>query len=165
MNEKLINEILRTEKTGTSKQAIKPSEGIYYVVPRKTGAPAVFSRRTDAHDNEDDLLHIFFWENVLRSIAAEYKLKQDKVDDLKNAYMAIPRGRVVKEYDVEKRSYTGRYVIYHGGEVPINLISNFVYQDFGLYPLSNAKKVLWQIDSHEKVSKEDQELFYKVIKK
>jgi hypothetical protein len=161
----LIQEILRTEKTGTSKQALKPSEGIYYVIPRKKGNPIVVSRRTDEHENEDELLHMFFWTNVLRSIAHEYKLKPLDVEDLKDNYMAIPRGRVQKEFDVSKQEYTGNYVIFHGGDVPTSLISNFIYQDFGLAPLASEKKVKWQVESHEKMSKEDREKFNQIVKK
>jgi hypothetical protein len=162
-SESLISEIMRTEKPGTSKQALKPSEGIYYVIPRKKGNPIVVSRRTDDHDNEDELLHMFFWTDVLRSIAHEYKLKSVEIEDLKDNYMAIPRGRVQKEYDVGKQEYTGNYIIFHGGDVPVNLINNFVYQDFGLAPLASEKRVKWQVESHEKMSKEDREKFNQII--
>jgi len=166
MNERMIKEILRTEKTGTSKQALKPSEGIYYVIPRKKGNPIVVSRRSDDESKtEEELLHIFFWHDVLKSIAHEYKLSQDEVDDLKDHYMAVPRGRVQKEFDPHSQSYTGNYIVFHGGEIPTSLISNFVYQDFGLAPLVPVKKVRWQEESHEKVTPKDKEVFDKIITK
>jgi hypothetical protein len=163
--EKIIKEILRTEKTGTSKSALKPSEGIFYIIPRKKGNPIVVSRRTDEHENEEDLLHMFFWKNVLKSIAHEYKLKPVEVEELQDNYMAIPRGRVQKEFDVQKGEYTGDYIVFHGGEVPVNLINNFVYQDFGLAPLASEKRVKWQVESHEKMSKEDREKFNQIVNK
>jgi len=164
-NEKLIKDILRSEKVGTTKQALKPSEGIYYVIPRKVGAPIIVSRRADDYDDEDKLLHMFMWHDVLRSIAHEYKLSQFEVDDLRDNYRSIPRGRVQKQYDANKGEYTGKYVIFYGGDIPVNLISNFVYQDFGLSPLASAKKVVWQVEDHEKIDENDKKALNKILNK
>jgi hypothetical protein len=163
--EKLIQDILRSEKVGTTKQALRPSEGIYYVIPRKTGSPIVVSRRAEdfGSDSEDKLLHMFMWQDVLRSLAHEFKLTKSEVEDLKDNYMCIPRGRVQKQYDVNKGEYTGSYVIFHGGDIPVNLISNFVYQDFGLGPLASAKKVVWQVEDHEKMDANDRKILNKII--
>jgi hypothetical protein len=102
---------------------------------------------------------------VLKSIAHEYNLTQDDIASLKDAYMAIPRGRIQKEFDLKSGAYTGRYIVFHGDDIPINLIKNFVYQDFGLSPLASANKVIWQEEDHEKMSKKDKELFFKTIDK
>lgn len=161
--EKIIKDILRTEKIATTKQARKPAEGIYYVVPRKIGNPVVVSRREDDFDSDIDVTHIFLWDNILKSLEHEYKLNFMDISQLKDAYRSIPRGRIQKEY--KDNEYTGNYVILHGDDVPINLIRNFVYQDFGLAPLASAGKVIWQTTDHEKMIDKEKKLLNKIINK
>jgi len=146
----------------TTKQARSPSEGIYYVVPGKDGHAIVLSQREDEIENAT---HMFFWEKILKSIAHEYSLKPDQIEDLKTNYMAIPRGRVVKDFDHQTFKYTGKYIVLHGGDVPVTQIRNLVEQDFGLIQLSSQKKVLWKVDDHEKMDSKDRKIFLEVIKK
>lgn len=133
-----------------SKQAAIPSEGIYYVVPKKDGHITVLSQRAD---EVEEPAHMFFWEKVLRYIAIEY---HRDMEHLSTNYMAIPRGRVQKEIDKVSFQPTGRYIILHGGDVPTSTISFAVLQDFGLVPLAAAGKVSWVVDAHEKMDPKDQ---------
>lgn len=135
-----------------SKQAATPSEGIYYVVPDKAGHVTVLSQRAD---EVDEPAHMFFWEKVLRQVAAGYGLPAHELEDLKTNYMAVPRGRVQKEIDKTTFQPTGRYVILHGGDVPVSTIQYAVLQDFGLVPLSAEKRVTWKVEAHEKMDPED----------
>ena len=147
----------------TSKQALTPSEGIYYVIPKKSGAPMIVAQREDEVENA---AHMFFWEKVLRHIKAEYKLSEDDVEDLLTHYMAIPRGRVARELDPsDPMRRTGNYKILHGGDVPIAQIRNFVLTDFGLLQLDAQKKVTWEESSHEKMDKKDRAVFLSIIKR
>lgn len=135
-----------------SKLAAVPAEGIYYVVPDKKGHITVLSQRSD---ETDEPAHMFFWERVLRQVASGYGLPAHELEDLKTNYMAIPRGRVQKEIDPTTFQLTGRYVILHGGEVPVSTIQYAVLQDFGLVPLSAQKKVIWKVEPHEKMDPAD----------
>ena len=146
----------------TTKQALRPSEGIYYVVPQKTGSPIIMSRR---EDEEENVTHMFFWKKILRVIAHEFKLDSYDIEDLKDLYQGIPRGRVQKEIDFDTHEFTGRYVVIHGGDVPVAQIKPFVHQDFGLIPLASQGKVIWKVDDHEKMDPNDRKEFLKVIKK
>lgn len=145
-----------------SKNALKPSEGVYYVIPGKKGNYTVLSLRAD---ESDEPLHMFFWERVLNQVASEYKLKPGDVIDLKTKYMAIPRGRVQKEIDKDTLKETGKYIIVHGGDVPLSQIKHFILQDFGLIPLSANKMVKWVVDSHEKMDAGDKEALKNAIKR
>lgn len=136
----------------SSKNATIPAEGVYYVLPRINGGYSVYSLRSD---ETEEPLHMFYWEKVLNQVAHEYKLKPNDVEDLKTNYMAIPRGRVQKEFDKTSFKETGRYLIVHGGDVPISQIKHFVLQDFGLITLSTQDKVKWIVDSHEKMDPKD----------
>jgi hypothetical protein len=147
----------------TTKQALRPSEGIYYVVPQKSGAPMILAQR---EDEVEDAAHMFFWEKVLKVIKGEYKLSDGDVEDLLTHYTAIPRGRVSKELDpTDPMKTTGKYKILHGGDAPIAQIRNFVLTDFGLLQLDAAKRVSWEVSSHEKMDKEDRSLFLSIIKR
>ena len=128
-----------------SKLAAIPAEGVYYVVPRKTGGFLVLSQRSD---EVDDPMHMFFWEEILNSVAREYGIKPIDMEDLKTNYMAIPRGRVQKEIDKKSLKETGGYIILHGNDVPVSQIRPLVLQDFGLAALTIAKKVKWIEDDH-----------------
>lgn len=143
----------------SSKLALKPAEGVYYAVPSKEGGYRIFSQRSD---EVDDPLHMMYWEKVLREIANEYKLDRSDIQKLNTAYMAVPRGRVQKEFDKATLKETGRYLIIHGGDAPLSQIKHFVLQDFGLLPLSTHKKVDWKVDTHEKMDPEDKKLFEEI---
>lgn len=95
----------------SSRLALKPAEGIYYAIPVK-GGYQIFSQRSD---EVDDPTHMMYWEKVLRHIAKEYGLDRDAISELSTAYMAVPRGRIQKEYDKNTLKETGRYLIIHGG--------------------------------------------------
>lgn len=142
-----------------TKQALKPSEGIYYVVPQKKGSPLIMSRR---EDEEENVTHWGFWNKVLRVIASEFGLSD--VDDLKDKYQAIPRGRIQKEVDFDTNNYTGKYVVIHGGDVPVAQIKPFVHQDFGLIPLASQDMVVWKVDDHEKMDPVDRKTFLETVK-
>lgn len=144
-----------------SKNALKPSEGIYYVIPNKKGNYTVLSLRAD---ESDEPLHMFFWKKVLNQVANEYKLKPGDVTDLRTNYMAIPRGRIQKEIDKKTLKETDNYIILHGGDVPLSQIKPFVLQDFGLIPLAANKRVKWIIDPHEKMDPEDKKALENAIK-
>ena len=144
-----------------SKKAYTPSEGIYYVVPNKDGHVSVFSERED--EASDSPAHMFFWDKVLRHIQHEYKLSQSDVDELKTHYMAIPRGRVQKEINHETFKPTGKYVILHGGDIPVSSVEYAVLQDFGLAGIRD--RVIWKVEPHEKMDPKDREVFKGVIKK
>lgn len=147
---------------GMSKRALKPAEGVYYIIPKKKGGYEVLSLRAD---ESDEPLHMFYWDKVLTQVAREYKLKPADIRDLKTNYMAIPRGRVQKEIDKDTLKETGKYIIIHGGDVPLSQIKHFVLQDFGLIPLSTHKKVVWNVDSHEKMDAEDKKALKDAIKR
>jgi len=146
---------------GMSKKALKPAEGVYYAIPKTKGGYEVLSLRTD---ETDEPLHMFFWEKVLRQVAKEYKLTSSDITTLISNYMAIPRGRVQKDFDKDTLKETGKYIIVHGGDAPLPQIKHFVLQDFGLIPLSANKKVEWIVDSHEKMDPEDQKALKDVMK-
>jgi len=146
----------------TTKQALRPSEGVYYVVPQKTGSPLIMSKR---EDEEENVTHYFFWDKIIRVIAHEFKLKPYDVDDLKELYQGIPRGRVQKEIDFDTHDYTGKYVVLHGGDVPVTQIKPFVHQDFGLISLASEGKVIWKIDEHEKMDPDNRKEFLSIVKK
>jgi hypothetical protein len=146
----------------TTKQALRPSEGVYYVVPQKTGSPMIMSRR---EDEEENVTHMFFWRAVLREIVGEFDISPSDHKALIELYQGIPRGRVQKEIDFDTHKFTGRYVIIHGGDVPVAQIKPFVHQDFGLIPLASQGKVIWKIDDHEKMDPNDRKEFLKVVKK
>jgi len=147
---------------GMSKKALRPAEGVYYVLPKKKGGYGVYSLRSD---ESNEPLHMFYWEKVLNQVAHEYKLKPGDVKDLKTNYMAIPRGRVQKEFDKDTFKETGKYTVVHGGDVPLSQIKHFVLQDFGLTPLSVHNKVQWITDSHEKMDEEDRKALKDAIKR
>lgn len=146
---------------GMSKNALKPAEGVYYILPKKNGTYGVYSLRSDESDQP---LHMFYWEKVLNQVAHEYNLKSKDIENLKTSYMAIPRGRVQKEYDKTTLKETGNYIVIHGGDVPLPQIKHFILQDFGLISLSSQNKVKWEIDEHEKMDPEDKKAFEDAIK-
>ena len=146
----------------TTKQALKPSEGVYYVVPQKTGSPMIMSRR---EDEEENVTHMFFWRAVLREIVGEFDISPSDHKTLIELYQGIPRGRIQKEIDFDTHEFTGRYVVIHGGDVPVAQIKPFVHQDFGLIPLASQGKVIWKVDDHEKMDPNDRKEFLRVIKK
>ena len=121
-----------------SKQALTPSEGIYYILPTRQGHNEVLSQRAD---DTDEPAHMFFWEKV-----------------------GVPRGRVQKEIDHIEYKPTGNYIILHGGDVPVSTIQYAVLQDFGLNELNRAGKVKWVMDDHEKMDPEDRKEFLETVK-
>jgi hypothetical protein len=142
-----------------TKQAMTPSEGIYYVIPDERGQPSVVAQRTD--ETEDEPVHMFFWDKVLILLA--HKMPESDLNPLRGHYLALPRGRIQKEYDLATHKYTGGYVILHGGEVPTRLIQYAVFQDFGLNQLSSLGKVKWSVNQHEKVNEEDEKIYQEIL--
>ncbi len=105
-----------------------------------------------------------FGKKVLTQVAKEYKLKPADVRDLTTNYMAIPRGIVQKDIDYDTLKETGKYIIVHGGDVPVSQIKHFVLQDFGLIPLSIHNKVQWVVNNHEKTDPKDKKALKDAIK-
>lgn len=145
-----------------AKLAVKPSEGVYYVLPEPGGGYTVFSQRSD---EVEEPLHFDYWEKILPEIARKYKLDPGEIKELRPRYTAIPRGRVIQEIDYDNGKPTGNYIVAHGGDMPLSQIKYFVLQDFGLLELNRAGKVIWRIDDHEKMDPEDREFFRNLIKK
>lgn len=140
-----------------TKLALKPSEGIYYALPRKTGGYQIMSQRAD---ETEDPAHMFYWPKVLRQLGHMWG---KDLEHLETNYQAIPRGRIQKEFDPVTLEETGKYRIIHGGDVPLGDIKTFVLQDFGLYPLFQEGKVTWVVDDHEKMDADDREAFKRSI--
>ena len=143
------------------KQALTPSEGIYYVVPQKVGNPMVVSQRSS--DHTEDVTHLFFWEKVLRLLAKEFNLSHGDIEDLRTMYMSIPRGRVQKVLGDDFKP-TGGYVVVHGNDVPLSMVKPFVHQDFGLIQLAAEGKVIWKEEAHEKMDKQDRTVLQDILK-
>lgn len=136
------------------KNAVKPAEGIYYVVPLKVGVK-VMSLREDETTNP---AHMFYWPRVITEIAHEYGIDElDIPEEVRTAYTGIPRGRIVHDTNRDM------WIILHGNDVPLNQIRHFVLQDFGLYQLDAAGKVQWKFDDHETMDPEDQKTLRSII--
>lgn len=142
-----------------SKKAASPAEGIYYVVPSKSGHVSILSERDDGFS---DPAHMFFWEKILRHLSKEFSVDLNPVS---TNYMGLPRGRVQKEIDTETFQPTGRWVVLHGNDVPLSTIKYAVLQDFGLLPLSSQGKVVWKEEPHEKMDPADVSEVRKILKR
>jgi len=146
-----------------TKKAYTPSEGIYYVVPRKDGHVTVLSQRAD---EAEDPTHMFFWGDVLVKLSMEYG---KDLSDITTNYLGLPRGRVQEELtrvvNTTKFMKTGRYVVLHGDDVPVSTIRYAILQDFGLGELESQKKVVWKVEPHEKMDPSDSMAVQRALQK
>lgn len=143
-----------------TKKAYTPAEGIYYVVPQKDGHVTILAQRAD---ETEEPTHMFFWDKVLRWLSHEYG--KPNLSDLSTHYQGLPRGRVQEEIDPVTFRKTGRYVVLHGGEVPVSTIRYAVLQDFGLGELESQKKVVWKVEPHEKIDHSDSKAVQRALQK
>jgi hypothetical protein len=127
----------------------KPVEGVYYVVPLKTGIDEVWA---ETKREVVDPWHFDFWtREVAPALGEMYGLDADTVSKIRTAYTGLPRGRVVRK--------DNKWIIAHGGDTP-DAVKHKVKSGFGLFGVEAE----WILDEHEKMDSTDAKIVSDALK-
>ena len=141
----------------------RPSEGIWYYIYLKPEWGFLHWKFTEYPTAYD---HPKVWvDYVLPVLVKHYKLTDDQTDKLKPLYYSMPRGRINHLAFLPGHSSSGRWVVAHGRDFPLDEDSELknIVNAFNLSGLVLWKMVDFEVADHEKMSKRHMEDIQKII--
>jgi hypothetical protein len=158
---------------GLQKNAIRPSEGPYYLVKYKNNwAIEAFPSVEYGGVGHQDVWKNYIVPRLIESYGLN--LTREQKTELESAYTGFPRGRISAsgtdpsigiELPGEK---AGHWYVDHGNDLPSEISREkwmgMVAQSFGLYGLIVRNMVEFRVSPHEKMDPDDVKIIRKLIK-